>query len=262
MSCCISIGFRWFVRVGFLLSLLCFSSELLSQSANPRLLSTVEEVLQAYVEANGGKEVIANIKSVRLAGRITEGDISYDIVLVKKRPNLRKLIMLYQGNKIMLGYDGKTAWREVSGHGAAELFILEGDDKSAFIEESSFDGPLIDWQGRGTKIKLLRTEEMGRTDAYVLEMIDANGKQTELWLEARTMQEIKMIVNRTEPAGSVTKIETHMSDYKKIDQIWMALTIERFVNGERASLMKITDVNVNFGVFNDYFAPPADSSTK
>lgn len=239
-----------------------FFAQLQAQTTPPRFLTTAEEVLQAYLDANGGKELVDNIRSVRLTGKITEDGATYDIVLVKKRPNLRKLIMLYQGSRITLGYDGQTAWREVVGRGGRLFAILEGDEKRAFVEDSSFDGPLVDWQQKGNSVKLLRTEEMGRTDAYVIEITEPSGKQSEVWIEAQTMQEIKTRTFRANSEGGVTKIETLMSDYRKFDGIWMALTVERFVDDKSVSLMKIADLNINFGVFNDYFAPPPESTTE
>lgn len=242
--------------------LFLFFAQLQAQTTPPRLLTTAEEVLQAYLDANGGKELVDNIRSVRLTGKITEDGATYDIVLVKKRPNLRKLIMLYQGSRITLAYDGQTAWREVVGRGGRLLAILEGEEKRTFVEDSSFDGPLVDWQQKGNTIKLVRTEEMGRTDAYVIEITEPGGKQSEVWIEAQTMQEIKTRTFRSKPDGGVSKIETLMSDYRKFDGIWMALTVERFVDDKSVSLMKISDLNTNFGVFNDYFAPPAEPTTE
>lgn len=267
MVSCISLRFRWLVvRAGLVLAVMSvlFSSaaEAQAQSTGGRqLLTTPEAVLNAYIDANGGMDLVMNIRSVRLTGSVTEDGATYDIVLVKKRPNMRKIIMRYQGRRITLGFDGTTAWREVTGPGGRHYATIEGEAYDAFVEESQFDGPLVDWEKRGNKVKLLRTEEMGRTDAYVIEVIQANGKQSEIWIESQTMQEVKTISYRPGPDGTMVKIETLMSDYRKFDGIWMALTVERFVDGKSVSLMKITDLNTNFGVFDSYFTPPAEPTT-
>ncbi|MDX2109379.1 MAG: hypothetical protein SFY80_03970 [Verrucomicrobiota bacterium] len=242
-------------------------AELLPIPERGRYLKTAEALVDAYIEANGGKDHIKTISSVRMIGKVTEdneqskGAITYDVVLIKKRPSLRRMILRWQGRAIHIGYNGETAWRRIVGENAAETTIITGKDAEQFAADSQFDGPLVHWQERSIKLELLGLDMIGRSECYVLRTTETNGTVTDTYIDTRTFTELK-VVNERSVDGKVEKIETLMSGYRKYDSIWLAMRIQRSVNGKISSDMVVESVDINFGVFNDYFDPPKTDGVK
>jgi len=73
---------------------------------------TLDEILKKNIEARGGMENLLKLKTMRAKGSIIvqNGMLQGDIVVYRKRPNLERIDMILQGQKMVQSYDGETAW--------------------------------------------------------------------------------------------------------------------------------------------------------
>ncbi len=233
--------------------------EILPIPDHPRYLKTPEALVEKYIQANGGMEHIKSISSLRLLGKIAEGDIVYDLVLIKKRPHYRRMIFRWLGRSIHMGYNGTKAWRYISNSIEDIELPMAEEEQAFFIADSQFDGPLLDWQANRLQLRLQGLAIIGRQECYVLETVTPGGKLTRFFIDAKQFTELR-VETRDSPDSPDWHI-TCFSDYKQLDSIWLAMKVDRFINDKLVSRMSFETAEVNFGVFNDYFDLPQTVKT-
>ena len=133
---------------------------------------TVEELVAKNVEAKGGADALRALKSVRLKGKLlaNQGQIEFSYVTIKKRPNEVRTEATLQGMTQVQAYDGTQGWQISPFGGRKDPEKMSGDDTKSLIEDAEIDGPLVDWQAKGSKVDYLGTEDVDGTLAYKLKV--------------------------------------------------------------------------------------------
>lgn len=240
---------------GFLLFLQqVHSIELLPIPDHPRYLKSPESLIEKYIQANGGLEHVKSVNSIRLIGKVEEGDIIYDVVLIKKRPNYRRMILRWLGRSIHMGFNGSKAWRFLSTPAGEMEQPMTDSEIAQFIADSQFDGPLVEWQSHQLQLNLVGLAILGRQECYVLDTVTTGGKHTRLFIDAKHFTELR-VETRSSPDSPDLQI-TSLSEYKQVNSIWLAMKIDRYTNDKLVSRMSIETAELNFGVFDDYFDLP------
>lgn len=231
-----------------------------AQGQGPVFHTRVEDVLKDYLKANGGIDNVKSIVSIQLTGEIQEtGGDRYEIVLVKRRPNLKRLTLRYQGMIITFGYDGQETWRTLHKNKEDKWLPMSANEVSNFLEDIDFDGPLLNPEAKGIKIVLDGMETIGRSECYRLCLDYPNGVRQKILLDARTFWELRTVTER-DVQGQLTTVVTDMSDYRKYQNIWLAMKIKRSENGQPVAETTITKAHFNAGILPTVFTRPTGIS--
>jgi len=239
----------------WLCGLLAFGLSLASAHAQ-RLLEDLDSVLQRYVEASGGQKSMDAINALRVIGTFQMGEDDYDLVLIKRRPNLKIITYSRDKVKVTLGYDGETVWRQVDTAQGRKTERVTGEEAQEFIDGIDFDGPLIGKMRPGETRKLLEPERIGRVDYYRIEQTHGD-KRTVFYIDSRTMREAKNIEYTTNEAGETEEQVTFLSNYGQVSGIWLPHKIETVKGGQRKSLMEVEEVEANPGIVRSFFSMPS-----
>jgi outer membrane lipoprotein-sorting protein len=226
---------------------------------------TVDELIAKNLAARGGLEKLKAITTMKMTGRLVTQGQQMQVVFWMKRPNLVLQEMTFQGQKMARAFDGQKAWMLNPFMGSSAPQEVPGPQSDLMKDNSDFDGPLIDYQAKGSKIELVGPDTVDGTKAYRLKVTQKNGRVTDVYLDAASGFEIKL-VNELSESGQKIKIETLPSNYKAVSGILMPHTIKTMVNGQVQAEVTIDSIEIGIPIDDSVFkmprkstAPPADS---
>src|SRR3989442_5367153 len=105
---------------------------------------TAEELVARNTEAKGGLAKIKAITSIRMTGRLQQGDFSATVGQEAKAPNLLRETFTIQNMTQVQAYDGSAGWQISPFQGRKDPELLGEDDLRDLVEQAAFYGPLID----------------------------------------------------------------------------------------------------------------------
>ncbi len=186
---------------------------------------TADELVAKNIEAKGGLAKIKTIKSLRMTGRLRQGDFAALIGQDAKAPNQLRLTFTIQNMTQVQAYDGSVGWQISPFEGRKDPELLGEDDMRDLVEQADFYGPLIDFREKGHTIEYLGHDTVDGDDVYRLKVTLKNGDIVYYDLDPDTYLEI-----RTETQqfirGSVRERVTELGSYKQVNGVYFPFSIE------------------------------------
>ena len=218
---------------------------------------TQDEVLAKHYEALGGVDNLKAVQSAIFKGNMTMGEgMEAPFTMIFLRPMMARLEFTMQGMTGVQAYDGEVAWMVMPFLGKNDPEEMADDQAKNMKEQADLDGPLVDWQEKGHQVELVGLEETEGTEAYKLKVTLANGDVRYHFLDSEYFITIKQ-EGKTEVQGSEVEFETILSDYKEVDGLMFAHSIESKPKGAPSGqVITIDTIELNPDVSADLFAMP------
>ena len=203
---------------------------------------TVDQLVAKNVEAKGGADALKGLQSIKFTGKIlvNQGQIAFGYVETRKRPNQVRIEASLQGMTAVNAYDGSEGWKISPFQGRKDPEKMSADDTKALWEDAEIDGPLIDWQQKGNKVEYLGTEDVDGTMAHKLKVTRKNGDVTFVYLDPDHFLEIRTLTQRMQN-GAQVEVETDLSDYEKINGVFVPFSVETGRKGDPDKQKLIVD---------------------
>lgn len=188
---------------------------------------TVNELVAKNIEAKGGAEALKSLESVKLTGKmlVNQGQFELAYAQTKKRPGEVRTEATVQGLTMVQAYDGKDGWKISPFQGRKDPEKMSPDDTKSLIEDAEVDGPLVDWQAKGSTVEYLGTEDVDGTQAHKLKVTRKNGDVSYVYLDPDHFLEIRITTQRIE-RGAQVEVETDLGDYEKVGGVFVPFSIE------------------------------------
>ncbi len=179
------------------------------------------------------------------------------------RPQKSRLEIKVQDEKAVQVWDGTHGWKvrpylnrnEVEPYTAAEA-------KSA-AAAAELDGPLVDFERKGTKVELAGTEVVEGRNTYRLKLTLKGGEQRNLWIDAATFLEAKIDGDPRRMDGRMRKVAVFYRDFKPVGGLQFPHTMETVVESVKGShKMTIQAIKVKPPLDDSLFAKPQLGSGK
>lgn len=222
-------------------------------AAKPAAAPTVDEILDKYVKALGGKEAIE--KATSRVGKGTmelEGmGISGPIETYAKAPSKNASFVDFQGvGKFVRVFDGAKAY---------ELNPMEGLREITGVELAQFKRgsdlyESLNLKKHYSKLEVQGTAKVGETDAYVVVATPAEGDPEKLYFAADTGLLVRTDANAETAQGKMA-VEVYLSDYKEVDGIKVPHSM-RQVSSAFTLVIKLSEVKHGVAVDDAKFAKP------
>ncbi len=207
--------------------------------AIPTSAQTAEEILAKYIKTVGGADKIQAVKTLRRSGKFTGGGgFEAAILEENKRANLVRQEFSLQGLTAINAYDGKTGWKIEPWQGKKDPEPLGEEEMKQILEDSDFDGPLVNYQQKGNKLEFVGMEPVEGTDAFKLKLTLANGDVRYYYMDTDYYVPIKIDTKRM-IRGAEREYETSLGDYKEVAGWYLPHSIEVNVKGS-ANRQKVT----------------------
>jgi hypothetical protein len=224
---------------------------------------TVDELVAKNIEAKGGATALHGLQSMRLTGKLLVqfGDqIELAYLQIKKRADEVRTEASLQGMTQIQAYDGKEGWTVSPFFGRKDPERMSADDVKALIENSEIDGPLVDWQTKGSSVEYVGTEDVDGTPAHKLKVVRKNGDVSFVYLDPDHFLEIRILTERTRH-GAQEEEETDLGDYEKAGGVLVPTSIEFGRKGAPDKQKIVIDkVEANVPVDDDIFHFPGQIS--
>ena len=188
---------------------------------------TVDALVAKNIEAKGGADALRAVQSLRLHGKmlVNQGQIEFAYVQTKKRPGEVRAEATIQGMTLVQAYDGTQGWKISPFGGRKDPEKMSVDDAKSLVEDAEIDGPLVDWQAKGSTVEYLGPEDVDGTLAHKLKVVRRNGDVSYVYLDPDHFLEIRILTQRLEQ-GAQVEVETDLGDYEKIAGVFFPFSIE------------------------------------
>jgi outer membrane lipoprotein-sorting protein len=219
---------------------------------------TADDIIAKYIKTIGGLERIQAVQTLRRTGRFTGGG-GFEAVVVQesKRPNRIREEFSLQGMTAITAYDGQAGWKIEPWQGKKDPEALSEEELRDIVEESDFDGPLINYQQKGNRVEFVGMEQVEGTDAYKLKVTLANGDVRYYYMDTDYYVPIKIETKRM-IRGAEQEFETSLGDYKAVNGWYLPYSYETGPRGSQdRSKITFQRVEANVSIDDGRFVRPA-----
>lgn len=220
-----------------------------AQAPAPPAALPLDTVLARYAEAVGP---YLDIRTRRVTMRVT-GMAPFEIPVVVEamRPNLLLKKVTIQGAVQVTGFDGTTAWRvDPFASASGKPMDVPPAELPDLIEETDFDGPLINAAGKGIRLRYVGPKVVpvagAPTPVHAVEVTWRNGRQSVAHLHATTYLEVLRMQTRSVMGNDVAMTITP-KDYRTVQGIRLPFLTEIAPAGMPVPIRLQID-KVEFGV--------------
>jgi hypothetical protein len=231
-------------------AILLVSASLMAPALNAQELKplTVDELVAKNIEAKGGLDALHAVRSLRLKGKmlVNQGQIEFAYVQTKRRPGQVRSELMLQGMTLVQAYDGTEGWKISPFGGRKDPEKMSADDAKSLIEDAEIDGPLVDWEAKGSTVEYLGPEDVDGTLAHKLKVVRKNGDVSYVYLDPDHFLEIRILTQRLEQ-GAQVEVETDLGDYAKIAGVYFPFSVEAGPKGatdKQKVIFEKADANV------------------
>jgi len=191
---------------------------LLLVSVNAVKAQTVDEVVDKFLAAVGGKEKLMALNSIKMDGNLnTQGFDVGVVVTVLNGKGARTDISvpgMSEGYRIVTPTKG---WNFLPFQGMTGPEDAPEDQVQASQSQLDLQTPLLNYAAKGHKVELQGTEKVDGADCYKLKITYKNGKMATLFINTTTYYRVKSI-SKTNVNGQEMDVETTYSDFKKLPE--------------------------------------------
>jgi outer membrane lipoprotein-sorting protein len=220
-------------------------------AASPASAQTVDELVAKNIEAKGGLEKLHGVQTVKQTSTLDMQGMTASIVVYGKRPNLLRQEVKLGDQTIVNAFDGTTPWMINPLAGTDRPVVITGPQADMIRDQSSFDGPLVDYKDKGSKVELAGHETADGRAYDHLTITDKDGQVQDVYLDGTTGLEARLVTKSA--AGT---FEQDLSDYRDVDGIKVPFAIRTLVNGVEQSRITVQSVTFNVDVDAGMFAVP------
>jgi hypothetical protein len=215
---------------------------------------TAEELVAKNIDAKGGIAKIKAIRTLRMTGRLQQGDFAAVVGQEGKAPDSLRLTFTIQNMTQVQAFDGSVGWQISPFNGRKDPELLGEEDMRDLVEQADFYGPLIDYKEKGHTIEYLGHDTVDGDDVYRLKVTLKNGDVVYYDLDPTTYLEI-----RTETQqfirGSVRERVTELGSYKLVNGVYFPFSFDTAPKrnpGARSSI-KIEKIEANVEILDSVF---------
>jgi hypothetical protein len=215
---------------------------------------TVDEILDKFVAAVGGRQAIEKITSRVTKGAVDASSMGLkgEVEIYAKAPNKTLTIQTLSGiGEIREGYDGKIAWAQNPITGFREKSGAE----LAAVARSSDIHAAIKTRQLYSKLEFKGKEKVGDRETYVILATPAEGAPVKMFFDTQTGLIARTDTDLETPQGQF-HVETTVDDYREVDGVKMAFTIRQTLSMGSA-VVKLTEVKHNVEIDDAKFSKPS-----
>jgi hypothetical protein len=225
---------------------------------------SVDALLQKVLEARGGEERWAQVRTLKIEGTWTAFSEDVPMTILRMRPDLYRFEHVVLGGPAVLAYDGEHAWVQGAAFGAPQGQGIAEAWKRNVIEEAPFTSKLLGHAAGGAKIELIGRERVDGRDAYVLK-VEPKDRPEETWyVDCETFLETKRVSTTFDVfsgPGAQLEMETYYMEYRDVGGVMIPYREERHF-GTRYNVVDASSIEINPEVDAAMFRmPPSAGET-
>ena len=229
---------------------------------------TAEEIVARNAAARGGLEAWRHLQTMIWTGQLESDSApmpTMAFTLEQKRPNKTRFEITGSGSRTMRIYDGAHGYRvRAQREGGPDIRPYSPEELKFAHDSQAIDGPLIDYQAKGSTVRLVGREKLENENTYHLTVQFASGESQDVWVDAKTFLEVR--IDRPAYSSAATggafavragSIPVYYRNYKSFDGIQIPTLIEiGGGTGRTTDKMQIERVALTMNIDDRQFERP------
>lgn len=208
-----------------------------------------DSIINRYINAIGGKEKLANIKTLHIESYADQGGVKIPFVLNAIDKKAIKQEYTFSG---MTGYDivtDSSGWYYSPFNGMTQPETKTVEDWKSRLTDLDLQGPLIDYKAKGYEARFIEKDDVDGVECYVV-MLSLKNSVTKKYYFDPSSYFILKETTRTEVDGREQVSATIYSNYQKTDAgIIMPFSQDSF--GQITTIEKVvTNGRIDSSIFN------------
>jgi hypothetical protein len=178
---------------------------------------TVDDIIDKYVAALGGKETLVSLGSVKMDGKLKVQEFEFGIVKtishmvgLRLDINVNGLINYQVANTTK----GSVFWPS---RGMVEPEDMLPEEFNAAMSQLDLQGALCNYKEKGTVVELKGKEMIDGKEVYHLNLRFKNAVISNYYIDTKTKRLLKTSENQI-INGQVTAVDTVYSDYRQNEE--------------------------------------------
>lgn len=183
---------------------------------------TAEDVINKNIEAMGGKEKLATLKSMKMSGNMTVQGSDIALTITKVHQTGMRMDIEAMGTSNYQLANTTKGWVFMPIMGMTSPKEMDADQFKTSINQMDLQGNLFNYKDKGTAVELLGKEMVDGSEAYKIKATFKNGESTNYFIDTKSNRIVKTSGKR-KIQGQEVDLETTFSDYKQnADGYWFA----------------------------------------
>lgn len=222
---------------------------------------TLDQILEKYIQAVGGKVVFEKLTSRVTVQNVTRGDAAETVEVYEKAPNKRVMVVSSGGSvQTLNGFDGTVAW--VKNQGVVRE--MQDIQRDLFKLNSEFNRE-IRLKELYPQLKFKGNAFVEGRAAYLVELPVAKDRVEQMYFDAKTgllirrvQQAIAMIRQSDDevPEMKIVDIQNDYDDYREVDGVKLPFLITR-KSQMFTSTVKVKEIKHNVAIDDSKFKKPS-----
>jgi hypothetical protein len=177
---------------------------------------TVDDIINKHIDAMGGKDKIAAIKTVYTEYDVDiMGNTAAGVTYLVNGKAFRNEVD-FAGHKIIECVTDKGGWGINPMQGQATPEAMPADQAKMRMGQLDAGGPLFNYASKGNKVELLGKDSLNGKSAYKLKVLTKDSSENTFWIDGSTYYVIKSVTKAT-VNGEHVETSIQFSNYKKTD---------------------------------------------
>lgn len=187
-------------------------------AAQAKRFPTVDQIIDNYIEAIGGRTALLNIKSQHSTGSVkmlgVDHDGTYETYV--KAPNKLLIIMRLNIGEIRVGFDGSQSWTQAPGQPAA----YDPPERRLGMKRDADFYQMLQFNDRFRKAKVTGIQKVEEEDTYVIEAFPVGEKDPQLFYFSvasgfMTRRDLRTLDGQ----GKKVPTTVYLGDYREVDGV-------------------------------------------
>ena len=174
---------------------------------------TVDDIVNKYVNALGGKEKVASIKTLRMEGTMNTNGTDVNIVITKSNMIGQRVDISAMGMDGYQIYTPTMGWSYMPFTGQTAPQAMTDEQIKGGAAGLDVQGNLFNYKEKGTQLQLLGNEKVDSSDCYKIIATLKSGKVITYYIDTKTNYVIKSASTQN-VNGQDMEVATSYSNYK------------------------------------------------
>ena len=221
-------------------------------SPTPTEQAIIDQILQRYEQALGGREAIAAVTSQRMKGTFQLRNMVGNIEGWSKDPNKTLVIIEFPRiGTLKKGFDGETHWVQTP----AGTFSDSSPQEIAELDRDAAVYSAGKIKGLFESMKLDNKAKLNGRDMNVIEGKPAKGPAEKLFFDVENGLLVRWDMARRQEGRGTVFVKVHLDDYKEVGGLKVPFKV-RFNFESFALLVQVNELEYNVPIDDAVFRKP------
>ena len=221
-------------------------------SSSPDEQAVVDQILQRYEQALGGREAIAAVTSQRMKGTFQLAGMAGNIEGWRKEPGKTLLVIEFPRiGTLRKGFDGETRWVQTP----AGTFSDSNPQEIAELERDAEVYRAGKIKSLFESMKLENKARLNGRDVYMIEGKPAKGPAEKLFFDVENGLLVRWDMARRKEGRGTVFVKVHLDDYKEVGGLKVPYKI-RFAFESFTFLVQADELELNVPIDDAVFRKP------